>query len=201
MSEHDNSTGNIRTKKALIRKEILAVRSAMTSEECAQRSRLICEAFLKSSEYASADTILLYKAYNNEVDTDVIFDKAISDGKTVAYPRSRIVDGEPDLSFYVITDQSQLVSGYMGILEPDIRKGLTAFTGCADICITPGVAFDRKCHRIGYGKAFYDRYIRLNSPGTVIGLAYDVQIADDFETEECDSRLDKVITDKAVYSG
>ena len=197
----DNNTGKIRTKKALLRKDILAKRHALSKEECALRSKKICESFLASDAYKSARTILLYKAYNNEVDTDLIFDRAVSDGKTVAYPLSRIVDGEPDLTFYVVDDDAQLKQGYMGIYEPDADRAVGVFEERADICIAPGVAFDRKCHRIGYGKAFYDRYIRLNNPSTIIGLAYELQIADDFETEECDSKLDKVITDKAVYSG
>lgn len=200
MSKLDNNIGNIRTKKALIRKEMLGLRHAMTKEDCKTRSEAICAAFLESEEYKSADTILLYKAYNNEVDTDMIFAKALSDGKKVAYPCSCIVDGEPDLTFYVITDDSQFKEGFRGIPEPDINKVSDVFEGSADICITPGVAFDKKCHRIGYGMAFYDRYIRLNSPRCVIALAYETQITDVFETSARDRAVDKVITDKAVYT-
>ena len=195
---YDN-TGNIRTKKALIRKEKLSLRHALSADECAEKSKMICESFLKSGDYKNAETILLYKAYNNEVDTDLIFKRALSDGKTVAYPRSRMVDGEPDLTFYVIEDQDQLKAGFKGIPEPDAGASAKVFSGQADICIAPGVAFDRKCHRIGYGKAFYDRYIRLNEPRKVIGFAYDIQMADDFEPEENDRSANMVITDRAVY--
>ena len=198
--EADHTVGNIRTKKALLRKDVLAKRHGMTRQECEDLSAVICRKFLEGDDYRSADTILLYKAYNNEVDTDMIFKKAVSDGKKVAFPLSRIVDGEPDLSFYFINDLSQLAEGYMGIREPKDTGSLTRFDGRADVCISPGVAFDRKCHRIGYGKAFYDRYIRLNTPQKVIGLAYDLQITGDFETEDSDVTVDLVITDKAVYA-
>ena len=192
-------TGNIRTKKALIRKEKLEVRHALSAEECSKMSSIICERLLASDEYKNAGSILLYKAYNNEVDTDMIFERAVADGKTVAYPVCRMAEGEPDLSFYVVNDNSQLTEGYMGIMEPDASLQLELFDNRADICITPGVAFDGKCHRIGYGKAFYDRYIRLNEPACLIGLAYEIQMADDFETEERDMAVDMVITDKTVY--
>ena len=186
-------TGNIRTKKAHLRSSILKKRRSMSDSECQRLSRIICERFLESEEYRTAGSILLYKAYNNEVDTDLIFEQAISDGKTVAYPLSRIVDGEPDLTFHVIESQDQLSAGYKGIPEP---SGVCQpFEKRADVCITPGAVFDRKCHRIGYGKAFYDRYLRLNSPGVVIGLAYELQIADDFEPEESDRSMDMVITE------
>ena len=167
----ENNVGSIRTRKAIIRKEMLSKRRALSEKERNEYSAKICNAFLESDEYKKAGSILLYKAYNNEVDTDLIFARAISDGKKVAYPLSRINDGEPDLDFYLISDQDQLTEGFMDIPEPDTKKGLQKFTGTADICIAPGVGFDRKCHRIGYGKAFYDRYIRLNPPKTVIGLA------------------------------
>ncbi len=193
-------TGNIRTKKALVRKDKLQKRRELGSRECGRRSGIICERFLASREYAEAESILLYKAYNDEVDTDIIFDRAVRDGKKVAYPLSRIIDGEPDLTFYTVRSLDQLVPGYKGILEPDETGVDTLFDETADICIVPGVAFDRKCNRIGYGKAFYDRYIRRNSPRTVIGLAYDVQITDEFETEESDRAMDMVITDSGVYS-
>ena len=194
-----SSIGEIRTKKAVIRKNILAKRHAMPQGECAEKSRKICENFLSSDEYRDAKTILLYKAYNNEVDTDLIFDRAHADGKTVAYPLSRIVGGEPTLDFYIIDDKDTLKAGYKGIREPDVSLDPGSFTDKADICIAPGVAFDRRCHRIGYGKAFYDRFIRLSDPKKVIGLAYDLQITGDIETEESDRPLDIVITDTAVY--
>lgn len=199
MTKDDKNTGNIRTKKALLRKDILAKRRALTEDERAAASAAICRTFLESREYRDASSILLYKAYNNEVDTDPIFERAILDGKTVAYPRSRIVEGEPDLRFYVITAMDQLKEGYKGIPEPDEEGQCEIFEGSADVCITPGVAFDKKCHRVGYGKAFYDRYIRIKKPRAVIGLAYDVQIAGDIETEESDMSVDIVITGTAVY--
>ncbi len=194
----ERNIGNIRTKKAIIRKEVLGKRRSLNVEECARLSEMICEKFIASDEYKNAGTILLYKAYNNEVDTDLIFRKAISDGKQVSYPRSSLVDGEPDLSFYVIDDQAQLLAGYKGIFEPDAGSA-KPFGNRADICITPAVAFDVKCHRIGYGKAFYDRYLRQNHPKLVIGLAYDLQICDEFEPEDRDMSTDMVITESTVY--
>lgn len=185
--------------KALLRKEALAARSNLPGDDCSERSRRICDRLLSSNEYQNASTVLLYKAYNNEVDTDPIFERAIRDGKKVYYPVSDIVDGHPTLTFYEITDASQLIPGYRGIMEPDVTKGLRCLEGSADICITPGVAFDRKCHRVGYGKAFYDRYLRMNTPKTVVGLAYDIQIVDEFAVEDTDISVDAVMTESKTY--
>ncbi len=188
------------SEKAQIRSRILAARGALAKEECAQRSALICEKFLQSDEYLNAETLFLYKAYNNEVDTDAIFKKAVSDGKIVCYPKSEIVDGMPDLRFYMVDDLSLLSEGYKGIYEPDGKDEGRLFTKSADVCVAPGVAFDRMCHRIGYGKGFYDKYLSDNPQKTVIALAYDMQIVDDFEPDDNDRNADMVITESAVYA-
>ncbi len=195
----EDNTVKTREKKAALRSKMLAKRSALSADECKHLSEIICDRFLSSAEYRGAKTILLYKAYNNEVDTDLIFEKAIADGKTVAYPVSGIVDGEPEMTFYITEDLLKFAEGYKGIKEPDTKAGAKPFTGKADVCVAPGVVFDRHCHRIGYGKGFYDRYINKQSPCKVIALAYEIQMADDFDTEECDRLVDMVITDKSIY--
>lgn len=186
------------TEKALLRKEKLAARKKLSSEEITVLSKRVCSSFLESVEYKKASTILLYKAYNNEVDTNMIFENAMKDGKTVAYPVSSIIDDEPEMLFYPVTKKDQFKAGFKGILEPDTSLVEGAFEGRADICIAPGAVFDRKCNRIGYGRAFYDRYIRLNAPGLVIGLAFDIQIVDEFETDESDIPVDMVITESQM---
>ena len=186
-------------QKALIRREMLEARRSLTKSECLNMSKTICEKFIASDEYKNAESILLYKAYNNEVETDLIFKKAVADGKVVAYPVSAVVDGKYKLTFYMIDDQSQLTEGYKGIMEPDVSRHLQLFDRSADVCITPGVAFDKSCNRIGYGKGFYDTYLSMMRPKKVIGLAYEIQIADDCYPEGNDMALDIVITDKTVY--
>lgn len=186
------------TEKALLRKEKLAARRELSSSQITVLSESICRNFLASREYKAASTILLYKAYNNEVDTDEIFKKAISDGKTVAYPVSAVVNGEPEMSFFVVTGPDQFREGFKGIPEPDTETAGEMVSGSADICVTPGAVYDRNCNRIGYGMAFYDRYIRLNAPKTVIGLAFDLQIVNGFEAEDGDVPVDMVITESEI---
>ena len=186
-------------KKAALRKEMLSKRALLPDEERRIRSKKICESFLDGSEYRKAETILLYRAYNSEVDTDLIFERAVSDKKTVAYPVSAIKDGKPEMLFYVVNDMEQFKRGFKGIPEPDTLKGCRLFDGIADVCVAPVVAFDGNCNRIGYGKGFYDAYLRKSRPKAVTGLAYDIQATDGIEPEECDIPADIVITETKVY--
>ncbi len=184
-------------EKSYARKSILRLRGALDPEKCRNLSDRICQRFLESDEYKNASSILMYKAYNNEVNTDRVFEAAVASGKKVAFPRSKMVDGEPELCFYIVSDKASFVPGYKGIQEPD--DSCVEFLGRADICITPGVAFDKACHRVGYGMAFYDRFLRKSHVGTVIGFAFDIQIVDGIETDDTDISPDMVITESSVY--
>lgn len=159
-------------------------------------SSLICENVTCLKEYNDSDTILLYKAYNNEVDTDKLFLKALSDGKKIAYPKSELVDGIPGMDFYYIDSLNQLSAGYKGIMEPDIYKyNLKKYDGSKALCIVPGVVFDEDCNRIGYGKGFYDRFLNNNTNIISIGLAFSLQVIEKINTEANDVPVDILITE------
>ena len=184
-------------EKSYARKSMLKLRASLDPDQCHFLSDRICKRFLESDEYKNASSILMYRAYNNEVDTDPVLDAALASGKMVAFPRSEIVNGEPEMCFYIVSDKDSFVSGYKGISEPD--ESCEKFTGRADICITPGVAFDKACHRVGYGKGFYDRFLGKSDVGVVIGFAYDIQVADMIETDDTDISPSMVITETSVY--
>ncbi|MGN0333476.1 MAG: 5-formyltetrahydrofolate cyclo-ligase, partial [Lachnospiraceae bacterium] len=57
------------------------------------------------------------------------------------------------------------------------------------------IAFDHMRNRIGYGKGFYDRYIKAHPDMDTMGIAFDIQILEQIQTEECDQPLDMVITE------
>lgn len=196
----DDTVGNIRTRKVLIRKEMLKTRSAMKASEVIDKSKIICSKITELKEYKEAKSILLYYPYNNETETFDLFDKAISDGKTVAFPKSELVNGEPDLEYYEITSLKQFENGYKGIMEPDINnKDLKKFSGDADLCICPGTAFDKNGTRLGYGKAFYDKYLREHNSKCIIGICYENQICDSITPEKSDVSMDIVVTEKNIY--
>jgi 5-formyltetrahydrofolate cyclo-ligase len=65
----------------------------------------------------------------------------------------------------------------------------------------PGLAYDRKCNRAGYGKGFYDRFLEEHKNLVKIGIAYDFQVFDELETDIWDIPLDYVITETTIYKG
>ena len=70
-----------------------------------------------------------------------------------------------------------------------------------DVLVIPMLAFDARCHRLGYGGGFYDRTIaalRARRPVHAFGLAYAGQELPQLPTEATDMQLDAVVTEAGV---
>ena len=137
----------------------------------------------------AAENVFLYMSYNREVDTYMLLSQCFMDGKKVYAPK---VLSKTQMEFYCLSDENDLVSGYMGIMEPSdvcdkakIRDGLF---------IMPGLAFDYDFHRIGYGGGFYDRYLSEDNTFIKAALAFDFQLLESIPYEEHDLKPDYIIT-------
>ena len=62
-----------------------------------------------------------------------------------------------------------------------------------DLVIAPALAVDKKFYRLGYGKGFYDRFLRTNKVKTVVCVPKQL-IVDTIFPEEFDIPADKVIS-------
>lgn len=119
-----------------------------------------------------------YVSYGTEVDTQKIIEYVLKMGQDgagirVAVPR---VEGE-EMNFYEITSLDQLEKSQKGIPEPVGGQRVEAREG---IMLLPGLAFDRKLHRIGYGGGYYDKYLaRYGGPDLItLAVAYEYQVVD-----------------------
>lgn len=170
-------------KKDEIREEIKTKREALDPVKKEKLDKLIFEKILGIPDYQKAKTVLVYMAFKNEVDiVELIRDKQI------VLPR---VDGER-LELYRIESLDDLEEGAFGILEP--KKTCKKINPDEiDIAFIPGVAFDKKGHRIGFGKGFYDR-LNKKLKCQKIGIAYDFQIVEEIPFECHDVPVDLLIT-------
>lgn len=185
--------------KQQIRQRILANRNEMTKEDVENKSALIAGNVIKTPDYEEADNILLYADYRHEVMTREIFKDAFQKKKRVFFPKS-LDNGT--MEFYQVVSIKQLCSGYKGIMEP--LESCTVkyeFRREEDtLAIVPGVAFDTKGYRVGYGKGFYDRYLQDKRQITLMGLAYALQMVDEIPHDTYDIKMDKVVTEEIIYS-
>ena len=173
--------------KQQLRQAIRQRKRAMTQEEIEDRSRSLCEKFLKSDDYRCCTCLYGYLPYNQEVRTWPILHQALADGKQVAVPK---VYGD-EMKFIYLTDLTQVAAGYAGIPEP-IADGPVAEQQDA-LVLMPGLAFDPQGHRIGYGGGFYDKFLSREPKHPTVALCYEFQMVDHLETEQFDIPVNTVI--------
>ncbi|ACX51331.1 5-formyltetrahydrofolate cyclo-ligase [Ammonifex degensii KC4] len=183
-------------KKEHLRQEFLQKRLALSSKEVAQAGKRVAELFLSLSAYRQAKVLLLYYAFRQEVPTEKIILTSLAEGKLVALPvtlrekkeiTARLIKAYPD----------DLVPGPGGIPEP--RPTCPSVPPeKIDLVAVPGLVFDLKGYRLGYGWGCYDRFLS-RSPALRVGLAYDFQIVEDVGAEPHDQRLHLLVTPSCIY--
>ena len=131
--------------------------------------------------------------YKQEVGTKAIIKKAWELGKEVAVPK--IVGNE--MQFFYIKQFSDLTDGYKGILEPTTLQRADTEDG---LVIMPGVAFDKRKNRIGYGKGFYDRFLNDHRQLHTIALCFTCQMVENIPIDEYDIRPQVLITEEMTYA-
>ena len=181
--------------KDAIREQIKSQRLRLTKEEVKRASAACTARLLSLAEYQECQTILVYSAIQNEIDTTAIIKNALDNKKTVGLPVS-YDDGK--MEFYSVFDLSLLSPGRFGILEPPESILIEPVRDA--MIFLPAVAYDKRKNRIGYGKGYYDRYMERYPDLYAIGLAYDFQVVDSFETEDYDKPADIIITDTQMIS-
>ncbi len=132
-------------------------------------------------------TVALYSAMRGEVQTTKFFEYFSSRGITCAYPR---VAGKI-FHFHKVQSLSELKLGTFQILEPPQSSAIVH----PDLLFVPGVAFDEKGHRLGYGGGFYDRFISgVKPPAATVALAYDLQVIAELPHEKHDKKVSAILT-------
>ena len=143
--------------------------------------------------------ILFYVSYGTETDTGVLIRELLETPEKNVHIAVPKVKGD-EMEFYEIKSFSDLVSGYKGILEP---KGDVLAQPSNALMVMPGLVFDRRRNRIGYGGGYYDRYLAQHSEQIekTVAAAYDLQVMPhDIKTAPHDIKPDCIVTEKAVYN-
>lgn len=184
--------------KKELRKKIIAARNDLPREAVDAKSAAIFQKIVCLEHYQKAEIIMTYLSIRNEVETESFILKARSEGKRVVIPVCR-KETKTILPAEVKNYPEDLVPGTWGILEPKPDKLYPVDPAEIDLIIVPGVAFDEKGNRLGYGAGYYDRFLPLLRPGVLkIAPAFDLQIVPDVYGGEHDQPVDVVVTETRV---
>jgi len=177
--------------KQSIRQELLLRR--ISHQRAEEDSKKIAEKFAGLPQLKKAKNILLYYPHKNEVDTRFIIKKLLEKGGfNLFLPKV----SKDQLLPVKINDLSGLKKGYAGIMEPE---GEIYPPEAIDIVIIPAVAFDLEGHRLGYGKGYYDRFLK-ETGALRVGVAYDFQIVDKLPVEQHDVPVELILTPTRIIN-
>ncbi|MBR6729144.1 MAG: 5-formyltetrahydrofolate cyclo-ligase [Clostridia bacterium] len=182
------------TKESL-RREFLAIRQALPPEVHRALSYQMAENVLALVAEKSIGTVMLYAAFRDEPETELLARRLLALGKSVALPKCR-KDGRMDAFFISVWES--LVPGAFGILEPPTEKMLSREEPM--LILVPGCAFGRDGTRLGYGGGFYDRFLPDCSNAIKAGYCFSECLTEGLPQEAFDVRMDIIITDKGVVN-
>ena len=179
--------------KAKLRKKYKTLRSRLTQEEIEDYSLAIANQLLKLNIWdKSFYHIFLSIEEQKEINTGYILNILAGKDKEIVVSKSNFEDFS--MTHYLLTDNTKLKKNNYNIPEP--VEGIEINASKLDVVFVPLLAFDTKGNRIGYGKGFYDRFLKDCCPETLkIGLSFF-----DAETEFNDASKDDVPLDYCVTS-
>ncbi len=179
------------TKKD-IRKKILRKRMNMSIKKWSDNGQQVMETLLNHPLFLAADEIYCYADCKREVYTSDVFITAWKMGKKTAVPR---IEGD-EMEFFYIDCFADLDLGTFGIPEPVTTE---MADGKNVLVIIPGIAFDKNRNRIGYGKGFYDKYLKKHPDYRSIAVAYSIQVLDTIPADIHDVKPEILITEEHIY--
>lgn len=170
--------------------------NSMSQEKKEKETKAIHENLFQFPQWKTAKTIGITISVRNEIDTYTIIRKAWEDGKKVAVPKC--IRKTKELQFYQLTNFSQLEDSFYGLKEPNPIATEIIAAKEIDFLLVPGLLYDRRGYRVGYGGGYYDRFLAKHNPFTTV-LAYSVQIYDGMlPNESFDMPVDSIITAEEV---
>ena len=142
------------------------------------------------SDLERFEHIGIYISMAHEVDTRKIIAWCFEHNKKVYVPKV-LKDG---MIFVQIESLDECTLNRMGILEPISNQASEGI----QLMIIPMLAFNERRHRLGYGRAYYDRYLQSHEC-TKVGICYDANLEPLLIESSTDVKLVKILTEKRVF--
>ena len=185
----------ITADKTFLRSHYKKKRFSLTKQEVDDLSQRVFKQLdklniWKLKHYHIFISILKY----NELDTSSIINKLKSEQKIIIVPKI----SNNELVHIAINDETKFGLNEYGIKEPN--DGNHFVIENLDIIFIPLLAFDIEGHRVGYGKGYYDRFLKLANNSTLkIGLSFFDPINKILDIDDNDVKLDYCVTPKQVH--
>jgi len=161
--------------KARLRRELLARRRDVSSAQRQQAETQALAHLLAWPVFAQAPAVHCYLARPEELPTQGVMQACFAQGKTVYVP---MLEAEGQLGISRLKPTDTLVPGPWDIPQQETPHPVAQVDWAAalshGLVLVPGLAFDDRGGRLGYGKGYYDRFLgRLRQQFTMLGTTYE----------------------------
>lgn len=185
MPKPDTETDKLalRNKYRMLRKEIVPDLRQNWDER-------ICKNVLSLPPVKLAKCPFIYVSMPQEVDTHQVITALDSKGVTVLSPSCDITKLPED----------GLCSVKMGIEGPVIEPyDVANWAEMIDLVIVPGIAWDKRGYRVGFGGGYFDRLLAGLRPDCVrVGLAYSIQVVEKISADPWDEPVNWLVTEESI---
>lgn len=183
--------------KKELRAKYKALRNQLSEDDLEEMSLAIANKVLRLPIWEkNYFHIFLPIAEHKEVNTEFILHLLSGKDKEIIISKSDFETRE--MTHFLLTDNTKIKKNEYNIPEP--VDGLEVPTSKIDLVFVPLLAFDKTGHRAGYGKGFYDKFLKKCKTDTIkIGLSFfevEEKIEDVFEN---DVKLDYCVTPNGIY--
>jgi len=188
----------IKMQKKELRIKYKALRATLSSENIEDKSLAIANLAVKSDIWNKLYYhIFLPIVEHKEVDTEFLLQVLAGKDKEIIVSKSNFETRK--MTHYLMTDNTKFKKNEYNIPEP--VDGIEVPSNKIDVIFVPLLAFDKKGHRVGYGKGFYDNFLsECRKDVLKIGLSFFEPEEEIIDVCESDVRLDFCITPEKVYS-
>ena len=183
-------------ERECVRAETLRQRDGLAPKVRTTFSQQIADSVVRWIQSAGFDAVMLYLSMRSEVETQDLLEKLLHAGKQVCAP---VVDTDRNrlIPRRIQGSKTELVRHRYGMLEPKNACPIFPLSQL-QLIIVPGIAFDCRGYRLGYGKGFYDRFLTACPHAIPIGLAYRIQVVEDTFPQAWDVPVLHIFTETGV---
>ena len=166
--------------KDQIRKYIKIIRKTLNTEEISNK---IVNNIRGLKECQYAENIMIYYPLKNEINLLSL----LEDGKNFYLPK---VHGEKLMTCPYKKGDDLKISEFK-TMEP---KTMPADKRCLDLVFVPALCVDKEKYRLGYGKGFYDRYLKGLNATKIVPIA-SCFVLDEIPHDKFDEKVSLIITE------
>lgn len=190
-------SGYLEKEKKRKRVEFLSMRNRLDPASALACSVIILASVKKLPMYKQANTLMSYLSYGSEVITDFIIKSAIEEGKNVVVPAIKN-PGDLCMQAVKIMGIEEANESVYGIRQPEVIPEDVVLKEDINLVLVPGLAFDLSRNRLGYGKGYYDRWLKDIPLCKTVGLAYDFQITNNLPAGKHDLPIGTIVTEQRI---